>query len=315
MDLREVEEMQIEAAEKIWKNGELIPWKDATVHVLAHGLHYGTGVFEGIRCYDTDKGPAVFRLEEHMKRMHDSAKAIQMKIPYGVEELCSAVKETIKTNRLGACYIRPISFFGVMGIGVNPTGYPIETFIIAFPMGAYLGDEGLRNGIRVHTSSWHRVTNGSVPATAKICGDYLNGALAVMEAKMNGFDETIMLNELHMVAEGSGENVFMVKDNVLFTPPANAGILPGITRDSIMTIARDMGYEVHERNFARSEMYLADELFFTGTAAEVTPIREVDRRPVGSGRPGPVTVAIQARFNETVKGRDDKYAAWLDLIR
>jgi len=307
--------MQIQAVERIWKNGELIPWKDATGHVLAHGLHYGTGVFEGIRCYDTDRGPAVFRLKEHMKRMHDSARAIQMKIPYGVDELCSAVKETIKANDLGACYVRPISFFGVTGIGVDPTGYPVETFIVAFPMGAYLGDEGLRNGIRVHTSSWHRVTNGSVPATAKICGDYLNGALAVMEAKMNGFDETIMLNDLHMVAEGSGENVFMVKDGTLFTPPASAGILPGITRDSIMTIARDLGYEVHERNFARSEMYLADELFFTGTAAEVTPIREVDRRAVGAGRPGPVTVAIQARFNEAVTGRDGKYAAWMDLVR
>lgn len=306
--------MQIQAAEKIWKNGELIPWKDATVHVLAHGLHYGTGVFEGIRCYDTDMGPAVFRLKDHMKRMHDSAKAIHLEIPFGVDELCGAVKDTIRTNKLRACYVRPISFFGVMGIGVNPTGYPVETYIIAFPMGAYLGEEGLRNGIRVHTSSWHRVTSGSVPATAKICGDYLNGALAVMEAKMNGFDETIMLNDLHMVAEGSGENIFMVKDGTLFTPPASAGILPGITRESIMAIARDMGHDVHERNFARSEMYLADELFFTGTAAEVTPIREVDRRAVGSGKPGPVTMAIQARFKEAVTGKADKYRAWLDPV-
>jgi len=306
--------MQIQAAEKIWKNGKLIPWKDATVHVLAHGLHYGTGVFEGIRCYDTDRGPAVFRLKEHMKRLHDSAKAIQMKVPYGVDELCSAVKDTIKANGLGACYIRPISFFGVTGIGVDPTGYPVETFIITFPMGAYLGDEGIKNGIRVHTSSWHRVASGSVPATAKVCGDYLNSALSVMEAKMNGFDEAVMLNDLHMVAEGSGENIFMVKDGAVLTPPANAGILPGITRDSVMTIARDMGYEVQERNFVRSEMYLADELFFTGTAAEVTPIREVDRRPVGSGRPGPITMAIQAKFRDAVNGRADEYGAWLDPV-
>jgi branched-chain amino acid aminotransferase len=306
--------MQIQAVEKIWKNGKLIPWKDATVHVLAHGLHYGTGVFEGIRCYDTDTGPAVFRLKEHMKRLHDSAKAIQLKVPYGVDELCSAVKDTIKANGLGACYIRPISFFGVTGIGVDPTGYPVETFIITFPMGAYLGDEGIKNGIRVHTSSWHRVASGSVPATAKVCGDYLNSALSVMEAKMNGFDEAVMLNDLHMVAEGSGENIFMVKDGAVLTPPANAGILPGITRDSVMTIARDIGYEVQERNFVRSEMYLADELFFTGTAAEVTPIREVDRRPVGSGRPGPVTMAIQAKFRDAVNGRADEYRAWLDPV-
>jgi branched-chain amino acid aminotransferase len=306
--------MQIQAAEKIWKNGKLIPWKEATVHVLVHGLHYGTGVFEGIRCYDTDAGPAVFRLKEHMKRLHDSAKAIQMRVPYGVDELCGAVKETIKANGLRSCYVRPISFFGVMGIGVDPTGYPVETFIVTFPMGAYLGDEGIRNGIRVHTSSWHRVASGSVPATAKVCGNYLNSALSVMEAKMNGFDEAVMLNDLHMVAEGSGENIFMVKDGAVFTPPANAGILPGITRDSVMTIARDMGYEVQERNFVRGEMYLADELFFTGTAAEVTPIREVDRRPVGGGTPGPITMAIQAKFRDAVNGRADEYRAWLDRV-
>ncbi len=219
--------MQIKTTDKIWKNGQLIAWKDATVHVLTHGLHYGTGAFEGIRCYQTDKGPAVFRLHDHMVRLHTSAKAIQMKIPHTVDELCAGVKEVVKVNGLDSCYIRPISFFGVSGIGVNPMGYPVDTFIIAFPFGAYLGDEGLKNGIRVHTSSWHRASSGSVPATAKVCGDYLNSSLAIMEAKMNGFDETIMLNELHMVAEGSGENIFMVKDGKLYTPPANAGILPG----------------------------------------------------------------------------------------
>src|SRR5512137_2903 len=271
--------MNIEPTKKIWKNGKLIDWKDATVHVLSHGLHYGTGVFEGIRCYSTATGPAIFRLKEHMKRMCQSANSINMKLPYTQEELCVAAKETVKANNLDSCYIRPIAFYGVSGIGVNPMGYPVEVFIITFPMGAYLGDEGLKNGIRVHTSSWHRVTTGSVPATAKACGDYLNSALAVMEAKQNGFDETIMLNELHMVAEGSGENIFMVRDGRLQTPPLNAGILPGITRDSVMKLAKDMGYEVVEQNMARSELYLADELFFTGTAAEVTPIREVDRRP------------------------------------
>lgn len=306
--------MQIQPTEKIWKNGSLVDWKDGTVHVMTHGLHYGTGAFEGIRCYNTAKGPAVFRLREHMERFHSSAKAINLKIPFTVEQLCNATKETIKANKLTACYIRPITFFGVSGVGVNPLGYPVETFIVVFPMGAYLGDDGLKNGIRVHTSSWHRVTSGSVPATAKICGDYLNSALAVMEAKQNGFDETIMLNDLHMVAEGSGENVFLVKKGRLMTPPVNAGILPGITRDSIIELARDMNYDVAEQNFVRSELYMADEIFMTGTAAEVTPIREVDRRPVGDGKPGPVTMALQSRFLEIVNGNEKEYMGWLDFV-
>ena len=306
--------MAIQTTEKIWKNGQLIAWKDATVHVLTHGLHYGTGVFEGIRCYDTDNGPAVFRLREHMGRLHTSAKAIQMKIPYTVDQLCEATKETIRSNRLGACYIRPISFFGVSGIGVNPMGYPVETFIVAFPLGAYLGEEGMKKGIRVHTGSWHRMSVGSVPATAKVCGDYLNSALAVMEAKMNGFDETIMLNDQHMVAEGSGENIFMVKDGRISTPPVSTGILPGITRASVMQVARDLGHEVVERDMSRGELFLADELFFTGTAAEVTPIREIDRRQVGEGVPGPVTLAIQKTYLEAVRGKVEKYAQWLDHV-
>jgi branched-chain amino acid aminotransferase len=307
--------MQIQPTEKIWKNGKLIEWKDATVHVMTHGLHYGTGAFEGIRCYSTSKGPAIFRLREHMERLHSSGKAINLKIPYTVDQLCAAAKETVKANKLESGYIRPISFFGVMGMGVNPIGYPVETFIIAFPLGAYLGEEGMRNGIRVQTSSWHRVSSGTVPATAKVCGDYLNGALAVMEAKLNGFDETIMLNELHMVAEGSGENIFLVRNGKILTPPLNAGILPGITRDSIMVLAKEMGHEVIEQNFSRAELYAADELFFTGTAAEVTPIREVDRRLVGDGSPGPTTKALQSRFLDIVGGKDARHAEWLDLVR
>jgi branched-chain amino acid aminotransferase len=313
--MRRSNRMQIEPTEKIWKNGKLVDWKDATVHVLTHGLHYGTGVFEGIRCYSTANGPAVFRLKEHMKRMHSSANSINMRLPYTQEELCKAAKDTVKANKLGSCYIRPIAFYGVSGIGVNPIGAPIEVFIMAVRMGAYLGDEGIKNGIRVHTSSWHRVTSGSVPATAKACGDYLNSAIALMEVKQNGFDEAIMLNELHMVAEGSGENLFSVRDGKLQTPPLNAGILPGITRDAIIKVARDMGYDVVEQNMARSELYLADELFFTGTAAEVTPIREVDRRPVGSGKPGPVTMALQTKFLNIVNGKDKKYASWLDPVK
>lgn len=306
--------MQIEPTKKIWKNGKLVDWKDGTVHVMTHGLHYGTGAFEGIRCYKTAKGPAIFRLREHMKRLQDSCKAINIEIPYSLDELCVAAKLTVRENKLESCYIRPIVFFGVSGVGVNPIGYPVETFIVAFSLGAYLGDEGLRNGIRVHTSTWHRVSSGMVPATAKVCGDYLNSALAVMEAKQAGFDETIMLNEGHMVAEGSGENIFMVLDGRIYTPPINAGILPGITRRSIIEIAEDMGHEVIEQNFARSQLYYADELFFTGTAAEVTPIREVDRREIADGKPGPFTKALQARFNDVVTGRDPKYTQWLDLV-
>jgi branched-chain amino acid aminotransferase len=307
--------MQIQPTDKIWKNGALIPWKDATVHVLTHGLHYGTGAFEGIRCYSTDKGPAIFRLKDHMERLHTSSKAINLKLSFSADELCKAAKETVKANKLDACYIRPIAFFGVSGIGVNPLGYPVEVFIITFPLGAYLGDDGLKNGIRIHTSSWHRITSGTAPATAKICGDYLNGALAVMEAKLNGFDETLMLNDMHMVAEGSGENIFMVRKGKISTPPLNAGILPGITRESIMEIAGDLGMKVVEQNFTRGELYMADELFFTGTAAEVTPIREVDRRLVGDGKPGPVTKQLQAKFLDAVIGKDPKYLKWLDPVR
>jgi branched-chain amino acid aminotransferase len=306
--------MQIQPTEKIWKNGAMIAWRDATAHVLSHGLHYGTGVFEGIRCYETRKGPAVFRLREHMVRLQASAKTINLKIPYSVDELCQATKEVVRANGLNACYIRPISFFGVSGIGVNPIGYPVETFIVAFSLGAYLGEEGIRNGIRIHTSSWRRMSSTTVPATAKICGDYVNSALAVMEAKLNGFDEAILLNDAGMVAEGSGENIFMVKDGRVFTPPLNAGILPGITRDSIMSLCSDLDLHVEERNLVRSELYLADELFFTGTAAEVTPIREVDRRPVGDGTPGPVTRKLQERFRAVVAGEVDLHQSWLDPI-
>lgn len=306
--------MQIQPTETVWKNGELIPWKDATVHVLSHGLHYGTGVFEGIRCYDTASGPAVFRLREHMERLHSSAKTLHMTIPFTVDALCTGAKETVRKNGLKTCYIRPIAFYGVSGIGVNPIGYPVETFIVAFPLGAYLGEDGVKNGIRVHTSSWRRMSSASLPATAKICGDYVNSALAVMEAKQNGFDEAVLLNDQSMVAEGSGENIFMVRNGVIETPPLNAGILPGITRQSVMTIAGDLGYEVLERNFVRSELFLAEELFFTGSAAEVTPIREVDRRTVGDGRPGDVTKRLQSAFKDVVTGKDDRYAHWLDPV-
>lgn len=306
--------MQIRPTEKVWKNGALIRWEDATVHSLSHGLHYGTSVFEGIRCYETDKGPAVFRLKDHMLRLHSSAKALHMKIPHDVDELCSATLEVISANGLRECYIRPISLFGVSGIGVNPIGYPVDTFVIAFALGAYLGEDGIRNGIRVHTSSWRRMSSSSVPASAKICGNYVNSALAVMEAKQNGFDEAILLNEHGLVAEGSGENIFLVTNGRILTPPLSAGILPGITRMSVMKVAADIGYEVEERDLTRGELFLADELFFTGSAAEVTPIREVDRRSVGDGSPGEVTKALQSKFAEVVRAKDDRYIDWLTFV-
>jgi branched-chain amino acid aminotransferase len=312
---KEDEDMQIQPPESVWKNGKMIAWKDATVHALSHGLHYGTAVFEGIRCYDTQSGPAVFRLKDHMVRLHSSAKSINMAIPHTVDELCSAAREVVKVNALRSCYIRPISLFGVLGIGVNPIGYPVDTFVIGFPLGAYLGEDGIRNGIRVHTSSWRRMSGSSVPATAKICGNYVNSALAVMEAKQNGFDEAVLLNEHGMVAEGSGENIFVVRAGAVVTPPLSVGILPGITRDSVMRLAKDMGYDVAERNLTRSELFLADELFFTGSAAEVTPIREIDRRPVGNGKPGPITKSLQTKYSDVTKGKDSNYSAWLDIVR
>ena len=306
--------MQIETPESVWRNGALIAWKDATVHALSHGLHYGTAVFEGIRCYETETGLGVFRLADHMKRLHASARAINMTVPHSEQELCDATKEVIRANGLRSCYIRPISLFGASGIGVNPIGYPVDTFIIAFPLGAYLGEDGIRNGIRVHTSSWRRVPGTSVPATAKICGNYVNSALAVMEAKQNGYDEAVLLNENGMVAEGSGENIFAVADDVIVTPPLSSSILPGITRDSVIQVAREIGHEVQERDLTRGELYIADELFFTGTAAEVTPIREVDRRRIGDGAPGPVTRDLQRRFQDIVSGKDRERSAWLDAV-
>ncbi|UCE91437.1 MAG: branched-chain amino acid transaminase [Methanobacteriota archaeon] len=306
--------MQIEPTQSMWKNGALIRWEEATIHPLSHGLHYGTSVFEGIRCYETDRGPAVFRLREHMVRLRTSAKALHMDIPHSVDELSAATLEVISANGLRECYIRPISLFGASGIGVNPLGYPVDTFIIAFALGAYLGEEGVRNGIRVHTSSWRRVSSSSVPASAKICGNYVNSALAVMEAKQNGFDEAVILNEHGFVAEGSGENIFMVMDGRVLTPPVSADILPGITRMSLMQVAADMGYAVEERDVSRGEMFLAEELFFTGSAAEITPIREVDRRPVGKGVPGEVTKRLQAKFADVVRAKDEKYIGWLTFV-
>ena len=304
----------IEPTKYIWANGKLIDWNDAKVHVLTHGLHYGTGVLEGIRCYETVLGPAIFRLKDHMKRMEASARILKMQLPYSADELCIVAKDLIVKNGLRSAYIRPIAFFGVSGIGVNPTGYPVDVYMAAFGFGAYLGEDGLKNGIRVGTSSWRRISPASLATMGKICGHYVNSALAITEAKAAGLDEAILLNDQDFVAEGSGENIFVVKDDVIKTPPLSAGILPGITRDTIIHLSKQETHHVMETNVSRSELYVADEVFMTGTAAEITPIREIDRRTIGEGKPGLVTKRLQERFWKIVKGEDERYHNWLDFV-
>ncbi|MEM3400233.1 MAG: branched-chain amino acid transaminase [Candidatus Micrarchaeia archaeon] len=301
--------------DKIWMNGSFVKWDDAKIHVLTHALHYGGAVFEGIRCYNTVKGPAVFRLNDHMKRMYNSAKIYLMKIPYRIEELCMVIKELIKINRLNECYIRPIAYYGYGQMGLDPRKCPVDVAIAVWPWGAYLGEEGLRKGIRCKISSWCRIDSRILPPQAKASANYLNSILAKLEAVNNGYDEAIVPNINGEIAEGSGENLFIVKDEVLITPPLSSGILPGITRDSVIKIAKDMNIPVIERSISREEIFTADEAFFTGTAAEVTPIREVDGRVIGEGRRGPVTERIQSKFFEIVKGRDERYSLWLDPVQ
>jgi branched-chain amino acid aminotransferase len=304
----------MEKSEKIWMNGQLIPWDEARVHVLTHALHYGTGVFEGIKCYETVKGPAIFRLKEHMQRLLNSAKIYQMPIPYSVDELCAAAKETAKVNDLNACYIRPIAFYGYGEMGVNPRKNKVDVSIVVWKWGTYLGEEGIEKGIRVMISSWQRIDSRSLPTHAKATANYANSVLAKMEALDLGFDEAIMLNSHGNLCEGSGENLFIIKDGVLITPPSSAGALPGITRDSAMAVARDLGIPVEMRDFLREELMLADEAFFTGTAAEITPIREVDGRAIGNNGRGEITEKIQSKFFDIVNGKDEKYFHWLDFI-
>ena len=292
-------------------NGELIDWDDARVHVGVHGLHYGTGVFEGMRCYETPTGSAVFRLQEHMQRLHNSAKLIHLEIPYSVEELKQATHDLLGANGPPSCYIRPIAFSGYGRLGVSAKGNPVETVIMAWPWGTYLGDEALKNGIRAKISSWQRISANIVPHVAKASGIYLNSMLAVTEAQNAGYEEAILLTPEGTVADGSGENLFVVKNGEIYTPDLSTGILPGITRNSIMRIANDLGYTVHQSILIRSDLYLADEVFMCGTAAEVTPLRSVDDHEIGVG---PVTQAIQKAYLETVKGQTDKYPEWRDVV-
>ena len=304
--------MPIQAVKKIWMNGELVDWNDAKIHILTHSLHYGSGVFEGIRCYKTDSGPAVFRLREHMQRIHDSGKVYFMDIPYSVDELCSATKELIKANRLEECYIRPIAYRGYGEMGLSPLNNPIDVSIAVWPWGAYLGEEGLKNGIKAKISSFQRISPNILPPTAKNTGQYANSILAKLECIHAGYDEAILMDYRGFISEGPGENLFIVKDGTIYTPPEHASILKGITRDSIIVIARDMGYEVIETDITRGTMYLADEAFFTGTAVELTPIREIDGYKIGT--PGPITKRIQGKFFDVIKGRDEKYKKWCDFV-
>jgi branched-chain amino acid aminotransferase len=306
--------MPITEVEKIWMDGELVDWHDAKVHVLSHAVHYGTGVFEGIRAYETSRGAAVWHLDEHLKRLFRSAKLYHMDIPYSLEAITNATREVIRANGLNACYIRPVAMRGYGEMGVNPLNAPVNVFIAVWPWGAYLGEEALEQGVRIKISSWRRNSQNSLPAAAKATGQYINSVLAKVESLKAGYDEAIMLNEQGFITDGSGENVFIARDGALTTPPIQAGCLDGITRGTIITIARDLGYEVREDNLVRTDLYNADECFFTGTAAEITPIREVDNRVVGEGHRGPVTKELQGAFFAATKGETEKYADWLTYV-
>ena len=302
-------------ADWIWMNGDLIPWDQATVHVFTHALHYGSSVFEGIRAYNTPKGPAIFRSHEHFRRLMDSAKIMRIApVPFSAEELIEAAKATIRANKQDSCYIRPLIYRGYEALGVDGRKCPVEVIIGTVPWGRYLGEEAINQGVDVAVSSWRRTPSDVGAPLAKIGGQYINSQFIAMEAHDLGYDEAISLDIHGYVAEGSGENLFMVKDGVLYTPPLSTSILGGITRDAVTTIARELGYEVKEITMTREMLYLADELFFTGTAAEVTPIRSVDRLPVGSGTRGPITKVIQQRYFDITAGRYPDEHGWLDYV-
>lgn len=306
--------MPITEVEKIWFDGELVDWREAKIHVLSHALHYGSGVFEGIRAYETARGPAVWHLEEHLKRLFRSAKLYHMELPYSIEALTEATKQVIRANGLNSCYIRPLAIRGYGEMGVNPLHAPVNVIIAVWPWGAYLGEEALERGVRIKISSWRRNSQNALPAAAKATGQYINSVLAKVESIKAGYDEAIMLNEAGQVTDGSGENVFIVRDGVLVTPPTQAGCLDGITRASVIRMARDLGYEVREEFLVRTDLYNADEAFFTGTAAEITPIREVDDRVIGEGHRGPITKELQGVFFAATRGENERYAHWLTYV-
>ncbi len=305
--------MPITTTPKIWMNGKLVDWDKAQVHVLTHTLHYGTGVFEGIRAYETDKGPAVFRLTEHMQRLINSAKILGMPMPYSLAELVQGVKNTVASTGLPSCYIRPIAYYGYGEMGLNTLPCSVDVAIACWPWGAYLGDDAVEKGVRMKISSWTRHDHNTMPPAAKTVGNYVNSSLAKVEALKAGYDEAIMLAPNGLVAECTGENIFVVRNGVIITPPTSAGALEGITQNSVMTIARDLGYDIRVDNLARSDLYIADEIFACGTAAEVGSVRSVDERPIPC--PGPITKAIASTYAKAVRGQLPQYAHWCELAK
>jgi branched-chain amino acid aminotransferase len=302
----------VEKSEWIWMNGEFVAWDDAKVHVLSHGLHYGTGVFEGIRCYETERGPAVFRHREHLDRLAKSAEMYYLPLGYSVDQIRDATHELIRRNGLKSCYIRPLAFRGYGEMGLYAQSAPVDVMVAVWPWGAYLGEEGKRNGVRAKVSSWRRISPGGLIPQAKASGQYLNSILAKTESANAGYDEAILLDEHGHVCEGSGENIYLVREGQIVTPPHTASILDGISRKSIIQIARDLGYTVVEREIARAELYLAEEVFLSGTAAELVPVREIDDHDLGE--PGEITRVVQAKFEDALHGRAQEYAEWLDLV-
>lgn len=306
--------MAFEQSKWVWKNGELIFWQDATIHVSAHGLHYGSGVFEGLRCYETADGPAVFRLHEHLERFYASAAVHGLEIPYSPDVLAKAVCEVIDCNQFNSCYIRPICFFGSGSLALHPRNCPVEVVIFAWPWAPYLGVEGIAQGVRLTVSSWRKFHSDALPTTAKACGQYLNSILAIRDAAARGYDEALLLDGDGCVTEASGENLFIVREGRIFTNDERHSILLGITRDSVIEIARNLGYAVEIDSLRLNDLHTADEAFLTGTAAEVTPVREVDGIQIGNGSRGPVTAEIQQVFFDAVAGRKERYKRWLSLV-
>lgn len=305
--------MPIQKVDKIWMDGTLVDWDDAKIHVLTHTLHYGSGVFEGVRAYATADGPAVFRLTDHIRRLFDSASMLMIEVPFSIEQIVEAVKETVRVNNVEACYIRPLIYLGYGEMGLNPLPCPVNVSVAVWPWGTYLGEEGIKHGVRMKVSSWRRQDPNIIPPAAKVTGLYVNSSLAKVEALKSGYDEAILLNPQGYVSECTGENIFVVKGGKLITPPLAAGALDGITRDSVWAIANDLGYEVVEENLLRSDLYIADEAFLTGTAAEVVPIRSVDDRVIGE--PGEITRKIQETYFAAVHGEVEQYKHWLDYVR
>ncbi len=304
--------MPLQKVDKIWMDGVLVDWDDAKIHILTHSLHYGCGVFEGIRAYATTSGPAVFRLTDHIVRLFDSAKIFMLDIPYTVEQLVAATKETVRVNGLDSCYIRPLVYLGYGEMGLNPLPCPVNVSIAVWPWGSYLGDEGIKRGVRMKISSWQRHDPNAMPPAAKGTGMYINSSMAKVEALKAGYDEAILLSPQGYVSECTGENIFIVKKGRIITPPVSAGALAGITQDSVMTIARDLGIECEVGHILRSDLYTADEAFLSGTAAEVVPIRSVDDREIGD--PGPVTRKLQEVFFAAIKGEVDRYKDWCEHV-